>query len=537
MQCKSLVRLLESSHEVGENMEAFDVSRPLETKVTKDPSKVEFPIVSTQIELKAELVKFKKGFLKSIQIVKLCLLKEALQYTRMILNKAGEHVNTRDEFTIPFDEIIGITKKTSSSSNPLSVQSLQIHTMSEVLKGCTGCKNVMKRIDYQFQCIRVKENNEKAVLEFANFCKTLAHVITDNRPKELAVIINPIGGKHNARQQWLNKAKPLFTLAKIHFQEYETQHSNHAFEIAAQLDIQHLDGIVCVGGDGLFNEIINGLMSRKDKEKAIQIPIGLIPAGSQNALAVSCAGTVDPIKHTLWIIKGYKRPLDLVSVNFKPKRSSSAANERTMEEGSLPMSKYSAVVVAFGLLGEVGQTCEKYRWMGPSRYIWCGGKRLLSPLFYKCKISYLPADVPEWYWNEFHEENVPPPEFSWQQLDEEVFNLLVFNVSGANTQTPAVIPTCDPSDGAMSVCVWRKCTRANIVNYLLRQYSGNHVNLDFIHIFKAKALRFEPISDCPINIDGEIFPCGSFELNTLPSAATLMCPKFGLLSRDSSYCL
>jgi hypothetical protein len=61
-----------------------------------------------------------------------------------------------------------------------------------------------------------------------------------------------------------------------------------------------------VGGDGLINEVVNGLMNREDKEHAIKIPIGIIPAGSQNALAVSGSGGSDPELHALAIIKGRK---------------------------------------------------------------------------------------------------------------------------------------------------------------------------------------------------------------------------------------
>ena len=34
-----------------------------------------------------------------------------------------------------------------------------------------------------------------------------------------------------------------------------------------------------VGGDGLVHEVLNGLMDRADREKAIKIPIGIIPTG------------------------------------------------------------------------------------------------------------------------------------------------------------------------------------------------------------------------------------------------------------------
>jgi diacylglycerol kinase family enzyme len=57
-----------------------------------------------------------------------------------------------------------------------------------------------------------------------------------------------------------------------------TERSNHAKEIANQLDLKSYDAIVTTSGDGTIHEIINGLLSRYDAPD-IDIPIGPIPAG------------------------------------------------------------------------------------------------------------------------------------------------------------------------------------------------------------------------------------------------------------------
>jgi hypothetical protein len=138
--------------------------------------------------------------------------------------------------------------------------------------------------------------------------------------------------------------------------------------------------------------------------------------GSQNALAVSCTQTVDPRRHALWIAKGinmplywfphveifflgFKRPMDATAIRFvgdskdipRPESSIEISvddDEERLAEISLerpvffflelwiksyqeipPSHRYSAVVIGFGLLGEVGRASERYRWMGPTRYI------------------------------------------------------------------------------------------------------------------------------------------------------------------------
>jgi diacylglycerol kinase family enzyme len=55
-------------------------------------------------------------------------------------------------------------------------------------------------------------------------------------------------------------------------------------KIAQELDIDLYSAIVAVGGDGTCHEVVNGLMSRKDKKR---LPICFLPNGSGNDLCGS----------------------------------------------------------------------------------------------------------------------------------------------------------------------------------------------------------------------------------------------------------
>lgn len=43
------------------------------------------------------------------------------------------------------------------------------------------------------------------------------------------------------------------------------------------MDLSNCSGIISVSGDGLFFEILNGLLSRNDWRAAMKIPLGIIP--------------------------------------------------------------------------------------------------------------------------------------------------------------------------------------------------------------------------------------------------------------------
>lgn len=91
----------------------------------------------------------------------------------------------------------------------------------------------------------------------------------------------------------------------------DTEHHNHALEIAKSLPIESYDAIVTVSGDGLAHEVINGFLQRPDARKAIKkVPLGVIPAGTSNSLSISLAGEklgFDPAYSALQIIKGKKK--------------------------------------------------------------------------------------------------------------------------------------------------------------------------------------------------------------------------------------
>ena len=53
----------------------------------------------------------------------------------------------------------------------------------------------------------------------------------------------------------------------------------------------------------MIHQVLNGLLNRGDQKEAILIPIGIIPAGSDNSLVWTVLGVRDPISAAITIIK------------------------------------------------------------------------------------------------------------------------------------------------------------------------------------------------------------------------------------------
>lgn len=106
--------------------------------------------------------------------------------------------------------------------------------------------------------------------------------------RKFLILINPFSGSGKAPKIFKNQICPMLDKSGCDYDVITTCRRNGAFDYV--LDCPNLydwDGIVVVSGDGLLFEVFNALMSRDDWEKAIKIPVGIIPGGSGNGLAAT----------------------------------------------------------------------------------------------------------------------------------------------------------------------------------------------------------------------------------------------------------
>eukprot|EP00658_Telonema_sp_P-2_P036078 TRINITY_DN26155_c0_g1_i1.p1 TRINITY_DN26155_c0_g1~~TRINITY_DN26155_c0_g1_i1.p1 ORF type:complete len:286 (+),score=70.79 TRINITY_DN26155_c0_g1_i1:87-944(+) len=118
----------------------------------------------------------------------------------------------------------------------------------------------------------------------------------ERRERKMVVILNPKGGSGQAVALFERHCRRILELASIRLEVLTTQAAGHAVALGRELELEGLDGILAVGGDGLMHELFQGLASRQDAPQALQVPIGHIPGGSGNGLAESiCAASGDPL--------------------------------------------------------------------------------------------------------------------------------------------------------------------------------------------------------------------------------------------------
>ena len=101
----------------------------------------------------------------------------------------------------------------------------------------------------------------------------------------LHVIVNPMAGNGRAGRRWPGFAKQLRD-AGHDFKAYITTGPGEATDIARRLARRNVANLVCVGGDGTLNEIVNGLIEDDEPVSAVTRLL-LIPCGTGRDLGRS----------------------------------------------------------------------------------------------------------------------------------------------------------------------------------------------------------------------------------------------------------
>ncbi|KAM7243587.1 hypothetical protein CapIbe_004196 [Capra ibex] len=364
-----------------------------------------------------------------------------------------------------------------------------------------------------------------------------------SRPKHLLVFINPLGGKGQGKRIYEKKVAPLFTLASITTEIVVTERANHAKESLYELDIDKYDGIVCVGGDGMFSEVLHGLVGRTQRDagvdqnqpRATLVPsplrIGIIPAGSTDCVCYSTVGTNDAETSALHIIVGDSLSMDVSAVHHNS-----------------TLLRYSVSLLGYGFYGDIIRDSEKKRWMGLARYDFSGLKTFFSHHCYEGTVSFLPAQhtVGSPRDRKPCRAGCPVCRESRQQLEEEqqrarysldgteeveewkvrcgqFLAINAANMSCACPRSPqGLSPAAHLGDGSSDLILIRKCSRFNFLRFLVRHTNqGDQFDFTFVEVYRVKKFQF--VSKPAEDEDSSVLGRGKKRLGQLCSEHPTSC--------------
>ncbi len=286
------------------------------------------------------------------------------------------------------------------------------------------------------------------------------------------ITVNPHGGK-KLGPRLLNRVKPLFEAKGIELFVVETTFAGHAKELANQLNITEYDGFIGIGGDGTLHEIINGMLSRHDGRK---IPIGIIPGGSGNSYMHDLQLT-DPLKAARAIINGKTRALDTAKVEVNH------------------IIKYSNNMIGWGLVTDVGNQAEHFRWLGTNRYTILS---VVEVLRHKSRPATLIMD---------------------DKKIEDEFTFIIACNSIHVGKGMKMAPKARLDDGLIDLIVIRSgVSRTRLLQVLPKLFDGSHINEPELEYYQTSQFSLIPETDEILNIDGEIMGSTPIQVNVIPKA-------------------
>ncbi|KAK9845195.1 hypothetical protein WJX84_003444 [Apatococcus fuscideae] len=345
--------------------------------------------------------------------------------------------------------------------------------------------------------------------------------VASSRPQSLLVFINPFGGNRQAAQIWQSVA-PIFQLTGTKCEVVETQWAMHARETVERLsteDLQRQDGIIAVGGDGLFQEVLNAVLTvraRADDSQALaaaRLRLGHIPAGSTDAVAFSINGTRSAFTAAAHIALGDRVGLDVMRVD---------------SPGELPC--FSVCYAAYGYMADLVRSSESMRCLGSLRYGLAGAANLLRGRSYHAKIHYLPSSSRSQGLEcqsscavcaaAEEQDNSGLPSFSrpspsahshshashWQQADGSYKSIMVIVSPCRSDMSPAGLSRYSHlSDGRLTLVLVKRCSVLQYLRFMATiPYTGVRAG-PFAELIDAKAVEILPEGEQSCwNIDGEL---------------------------------
>ena len=178
---------------------------------------------------------------------------------------------------------------------------------------------------------------------------------------KLLFIYNPMSGKAKIKT-YLHEIIDIFIRAGYTVTVHATQKKGDAAKIVKEREKGIYDLVVCSGGDGTLDEVVNGMMKSEEK-----VPIGYIPAGSTNDFAQSLDISNDMLTAAKNIVDGKVFHCDIGKFN----------------------GEAFAYIAAFGLFTEVSYETDQQlkNILGHIAYILEGVKSLSSVKTYNMQFE------------------------------------------------------------------------------------------------------------------------------------------------------
>jgi len=263
---------------------------------------------------------------------------------------------------------------------------------------------------------------------------------------------------------------------------------DHATILAREAVLSGAEVVVCVGGDGTLNEVLNGLFNEKGLIKP-EVLLGYIPRGTGCDFVRSISIPKDLNRGLANILDRQNVSIDVGRLTYRDHKGRASC-------------RYFHNLVSFGLGGEVDERVNRTSKVfgGFVSFIWA---TIVSILLYDKKSILLRVD------DEFHEE------------------VTGWNVAVANGQYHGggmwVAPGANLSDGLFQVTVIGDLRLAEVFWNLPRLYNGKIYEHPKIRRLTGRRIEASSFQRVLLDMDGEQPGRLPAVIEIVPSAIRIIC--------------
>ena len=307
--------------------------------------------------------------------------------------------------------------------------------------------------------------------------------------KKIVFIVNPNAAMGSTGKEWPQIEK----MARDRLGTF-TAHLTTGPEDATLLTRNALhkgaDLVICVGGDGTLNEVVNGFMGKNGPIRP-EAMVGFIPRGTGCDFIKTVPIPVELDRAFDVIIASHTRSIDLGRLEY-------------MDHHGHPSSRYFHNITSFGLGGEVDERVNRTTKVfgGFISFIWA---TLISILIYNKKRIHLTVD---------------------NCFDQSV---MIWNVAVANGQYHGggmwVAPEATMNDGMFHVTVIGNFSLPGVLWNLPKLYNGKLVGLKKVKTFVCKRVKASSDQQVLLDVDGEQPGQLPAVIDIVPKAVRFIIPK------------
>jgi len=280
---------------------------------------------------------------------------------------------------------------------------------------------------------------------------------------KIGIILNGISRKKNF---FYNSIYPIL---QQHFnvEIFETQHAQHAIELASHVAKEKYDCIFAAGGDGTLNQVLNGILL--NPPSTITLPtLGIIPLGTGNDFAKMCGIKPDAIHISTLIKKNTPQLTDIGKLNC-------------LDESGETVIRYFINVCSIGMGPEVVRRLSK-------------NNRALGPT-----ITYLKAITETFFTHKPQKVFVNTPNWEWQGK----MRVLAIANGKSFGNSMFIAPDALPDDGLFSTFLAKDMALLKFLMFLQLVKAKKKITNSSIMYNTSTTIGMIAPEPCPIEAEGE----------------------------------